>query len=130
MNRRKIKKIGKRGALKPVKAELARRKRVDSQRRRLLRKEYMHYIPRKHWKRRMDSWISDYMRWNPSSDLDRFFIKMLREYHALTWAEIENVVLEGYVTEYPNSVSDRIFGTESIFTSKDVAPSFRPYNAR
>ena len=90
----------------------------------------MRYIPRIYWTRRMDSWVSNYMRWNPSGELERFMIKMMREYHTNVWAEVENLVLEGVVTDYPIAVDERVFGTESIFTSKDVAPSFRPYDAR
>lgn len=79
-------------------------------------------MPRKHWYR-MNRYVRDYMRWNPSSDMERFFIKMFREYHAQTWAEVENLVLEGFVDVYPAEVDDRIF-------NGPPAPGYTPYNAR
>lgn len=103
-------------------AEKARYHRVDVQRRRLLRKKYKQNIPRRHWKRRMAPWIRQYMRRNPSSDVERFFIKMMQEYNAKTWDEVENLILEGWVDQYPQSVSDRIF-------DGPPAPGYTPYNA-
>ena len=102
---------------------MARRRQVDSQRRRLLRKSYKKDIPRVDYRDYLQQYVRRHMRLFPSSDVERFMLKMLFEHHAKTWDEVENAVLEGYTDEVPAQITGLIFEGEP-------AEGYRSYNAR